>query len=86
MTCSDPLEAKSLTEAVDAAIMDLQSEKGWFSGLRTSTQYTNALGVFSCTPDGDKWKYPAGDDIKGLLKRVLDSGEVKVAVTPLTFL
>jgi len=79
VTCSDPLEATSLSEAMDASIMLLQSEKGWFSGLRTSTGYANALGVFSCTPDDDKWKFPAGDNIKGLLKRVLDSGELKVA-------
>jgi hypothetical protein len=79
VTCVDDLSSEHLTAAVDAALMELQGEKGWFHQLRSSSGYANALGVFSCTPDADKWKYPKADEAEGLLKRVLDSGELKVA-------
>lgn len=79
VTCVDPYDSEQLTMAVDAALMELQGTKGWFHQLRTSSGYTNAMGVFSCTPDPTKWVYPKAEDAAGLLKRVLDSGELKVA-------
>ncbi len=35
--------------------------------------------VASCTPDPTRWPYPAKDIATGLLKRVLTTGELKVA-------
>ena len=79
VTCADPLDADSLSAAVDAAIMELLENNGWFHGLRTSSGYTHALSVLSCTPDATRWKYPAAATATGLLKRVLETGELKVA-------
>ena len=59
-------------------MMELQGTKGWFHQLKTSTGYHNAESVNSCTP-GPQWKYPAAADAKGLLKRVLEKGELRVA-------
>jgi len=77
--CHDPYSAEQLTQAVDAALMELQAQQGWFHNLRTSTGYTDAMSVSSCTPDGNKWSYPSASEAVGLLKRVLDSGTIKVA-------
>lgn len=79
VSCSDPLASKELSEAVDAALMELLGEQGWMHSLRTRTGYEHALEVYSCTPDGSKWEYPPADTAVGLLRRVLDSGELKVA-------
>lgn len=67
-----------LSMAIDAAIMELQAEKGWFHNLRSTTGYANAMSVHSCTP-GDIWKYPAVNEAKGILKRVLETGKLRVA-------
>ena len=37
--------------AVDAAIMELQGEKGWFHSLRANSGYTDAISVYSCASD-----------------------------------
>ena len=65
-----PGDQLSSDESVHAALMKLQGQKGWFHNLRTSTGYPDALGVYSCTPDAEKWVYPAMSEAKGLLKRV----------------
>ena len=78
VTCTDEFDSTHLSEAVDAAMMELQGTKGWFHQLKTSTGYHNAESVNSCTP-GPQWKYPAAADAKGLLKRVLENGELRVA-------
>jgi len=79
VTCVDDFSSDQLSIAVDSAIMELQGTKGWFHEVRSTSGYANALGVFSCTPDADKWVFPAAAAATGLLKRVLDSGELKVA-------
>jgi len=79
VTCSDDLSSEHLSMAIDAAMMELQGTKGWFHDLKQSSGYTTPKSVFSCTPDPDLWEYPAADAAEGLLKRVLDSGELKVA-------
>jgi hypothetical protein len=79
VSCLDPNSSEDLAEAVDAAMMELQGTKGWFHGLRTTSGYTGALGIFSCTPDAQKWVYPSADKADGILKRVLDSGKIRVA-------
>ena len=78
VSCVDPYDSTQLSEAFDAAMMELQGAKGWFTQLKTSTGYHNAQSVNSCTP-GPQWKYPAASDATGLLKRVLESGELRVA-------
>jgi hypothetical protein len=78
VSCVDEFDSTQLSEAFDAAMMELQGAKGWFTQLKTSTGYHNAQSVNSCTP-GPQWKYPAASDATGLLKRVLDSGELRVA-------
>jgi len=77
VTCTDEFDSTQLSEAVDAAMMELQGAKGWFTQLKTSTGYHNAQSVNSCTP-GPEWVYPAAADAKGLLKRVLTTGELRV--------
>jgi len=77
VTCTDKYDSTHLSEAVDAAMMELQGAKGWFTTLKTSTGYHNAQSVNSCTP-GPQWKYPAAADAKGLLKRVLETSELRV--------
>jgi hypothetical protein len=78
VTCTDEFDSTQLSEAVDTAMMELQGAKGWFNQLKTTTGYHNALSVNSCTP-GPQWKYPAAADAKGLLKRVLETSELRVA-------
>ena len=78
VSCVDEFDSTQLSEAFDAAMMELQGAKGWFIQLKTSTGYHNAQSVNSCTP-GPQWQYPAASDATGLLKRVLDSGELRVA-------
>ena len=78
VTCTDEFDSTQLSEAVDTAMMELQGAKGWFTQLKTTTGYHNALSVNSCTP-GPQWKYPAAADAKGLLKRVLETSELRVA-------
>lgn len=65
--------------AVDAALMELQSQKGWFHGMRASSGYSVAMSIASCTPDSNKWTYPPADKAVGILKRVLDTGKIRVA-------
>jgi hypothetical protein len=65
--------------AVDAAMMELQGANGWFTQLKTSTGYHNAMSVASCTPSTEKWGYPKAATATGLLKRVLDNGVLRVA-------
>jgi len=77
VTCIDEFDSTQLSEAVDTAMMQLQGDKGWFTQLKTSTGYHNAASVNSCTP-GDQWKYPKEADAKGLLRRVLTNGEIRV--------
>lgn len=77
--CNDPYSADQLSMAVDAALMELQGQPGWFSDLRKSTLYPNAIYVSSCTPDKLKWTYPDAAQATGLLKRVLTSKTLKVA-------
>ena len=77
VTCTDEFDSTHLSEAIDAAMMELQGTKGWFTTLKASTGYHNAQSVNSCTP-GAEWVYPAAADAKGLLKRVLETGELRV--------
>ena len=77
--CADPNSAEQLTQAVDAALMELQEQKGWFHNLRTTSGYTDAMSVASCTPDADKWSYPPADEATGILARVLSTRTLKVA-------
>ena len=81
VSCVDEFDSTQLSEAFDAAMMELQGAKGWFTQLKTSTGYHNAQSVNSCTPPTAtmQWNYPAASDATGLLKRVLDSGVLKVA-------
>lgn len=79
ITCSDPNSADGISRAIDAAIMKLQGQKGWFHGLRTSSGYTNAMSVFSCTPDVSKWVFPAEAEATGILARVLRTNTLRVA-------
>lgn len=75
----DPLSSTQLSEVIDAAITRLSGRAGWFHELRSKYAFHNSDAVFTCTPDEDKWKWPATDTAQGLWKRVLDSGELKVA-------
>lgn len=79
LSCVDEHSSHELSMAVDAAIMQLQGQKGWFHQLRSTSGYSSALGVYSCTPDDEKWIYPAAATAKGLLSRVLSTGVLKVA-------
>lgn len=65
--------------AVDAALSELYSTKGWLLNLKETNGYTHSVDIYGCTPDADKWKYPEVDQTTGLLKRVLDSGKLTVA-------
>ena len=77
--CVDENSADRLTQAVDAAIMELHSTIGWFHDLRTSTNYSHAMSVGSCTPDDSKWTYPDAASATGILARVLSAGKLRVA-------
>jgi len=77
VTCTDEFDSTHLSEAIDAAMMELQGTKGWFGKLKVATSSPDYMTVFSCTP-GDKWVYPKAEDATGLLKRVLQTGELKV--------
>ena len=77
--CVDANSAEHLSMAIDAAIMELQGQKGWFHELRASSGYPDAMSVYSCTPDADKWEYPSEADAKGVLARVLRTGTLRVA-------
>lgn len=77
----DPYSSEQLGMALDASITRLFQEEGsqWFNNLKAKYNYQQAVVVASCTPDPTKWPYPAKDTATGLLKRVLTSGELKVA-------
>lgn len=79
VTCVDEYDSDHLQMAVDAALMELQGTSGWFHELRSTSGYPNAQSVYSCTADAAKWTYPTEAEATGLLKRVLESGELKVA-------
>jgi len=79
VTCVDPYDSDHLQMAVDAALMELQGTSGWFHELRSTNGFNSALSVSSCTADATKWTYPTEVEATGLLKRVLESGELKVA-------
>lgn len=76
---SDPLSSTDLRNAMDASLMQLFSNPGWFESLRVSNGYPDALQVMSCTPSEERWPFPDKDSATGLLRRVLDTGELKVA-------
>ena len=42
VSCVDEFDSTQLSEAFDAAMMELQGAKGWFIQLKTSTGYHNA--------------------------------------------
>jgi len=44
-----------------------------------TTNYGTAFDVSTCTPDDVKWPWPSIEKATGLWKRVVDSGELKVA-------
>jgi hypothetical protein len=86
--------ADDLVAAVDNAIVALQSTPGYFANLKAGTgnsfsvgaAYThppsiNVHGTSTCFPDPTKWAWPKGTEAKGLLRRVLDSNEIRVAST-----
>mmetsp|Transcript_24728 Transcript_24728/g.58841 ORF Transcript_24728/g.58841 Transcript_24728/m.58841 type:complete len:332 (+) Transcript_24728:120-1115(+) len=77
--CDYELSSVHLAAAIDAAIASLVSQPGWLLALKEKHGYTHALDVSSCTPDKDKWGYPAAENAKGILRRVLDRGEIRVA-------
>jgi len=79
--CNKDYDSTDLSSAVDAALMELQATSGWFYdlGARFGHSY---LQINSCTADPTKWDYPDALTATGLLKRVLASGELKVAGTP----
>ena len=78
-TCLDPYSADGLSRAIDAAIMELHGERGWFHSLRTGSGYANAMSVYSCTPDATKWVYPAEATATGILACVLRTNRLRVA-------
>lgn len=77
--CVDEHSAEQFTQAVDAAIMELQAEKGWFHALRQSSGFTIAMSISSCTPDTGKWQYPPASEAVGILARVLRTKKIRVA-------
>lgn len=77
--CDDELNSSDLSRAIDAAITSLMGEPGWLLQKKVQSGYTHALDIYSCTPDKDKWHYPRAEEATGLLKRVIDSGELRVA-------
>lgn len=80
-TCNTEYDSTDLSSAVDAALMELQGTAGWFSQLNTD-HGSSYMQINSCTADPTKWDYPAAAAATGLLRRVLASGELKVAATP----
>lgn len=76
--CIDTLSSQMLSEAVDAALVQLHGQNGWLHNLRQSTGYTHPIEVTSCTPSS-LWTWPSAAQATGLLKRVLDTGKLKVA-------
>jgi len=77
--CIDPLSSQKLSEAVDVAIVSLHGQNGWLHNLRQSTGYTHPIEVTSCTPHNSYWSWPEAANAEGLLKRVLDTGKLRVA-------
>lgn len=77
--CVDPLSSKSLSQAVDAAIVSLHGQNSWLHNLRTSTGYTHPIEVTTCTPKISMWSWPSATNADGLLARVLSSGKIRVA-------
>jgi len=77
--CKDENSAEHFTQAVDAALMELQAEKGWFSNLRHTSGFTDAMSISSCTADLTKWSYPPAADAVGVLARVLRTKKIRVA-------
>jgi len=75
----DPLSSVQLSEAIDACITRLLGTPKWFHNLKTKYSYVNAMYMTTCTPDEDKWQFPDASTATGLLKRVLETGEIKVA-------
>ena len=75
----DPKSAKELCGAIDAAIMIVLLKSKWFTNLWNSHQYVQAHLVTSCSPSPSKWQWPDRASATGLLKRVFDSNELKVA-------
>lgn len=75
----DDLSADQLSQVVDAAITRLGGRPTWWNDQKIKHGFMNALQVFTCTPDDSKWVWPAREEAHGLLKRVLDSRELKVA-------
>ena len=75
----DPKSAEELSEAIDAAIMTVLSKPKWFSNLKNTHQYVQAHLVTTCSPSPSKWQWPDKASATGLLKRVFDSNELKVA-------
>lgn len=78
-TCDDELSSAQLVEAVDAALTELYSTKGWLLGIKESNGYTHSVDIYGCSPDAEKWSYPPAEEATGLLKRVLDTGKLTVA-------
>lgn len=77
--CVDEHSAEQFTQAVDAALMELQAEKGWFLGLRQSSGFSIAMSISSCTADPGKWSYPPASEAVGILARVLRTKKIRVA-------
>eukprot|EP00240_Pyramimonas_obovata_P004322 CAMPEP_0118944498 /NCGR_PEP_ID=MMETSP1169-20130426/40411_1 /TAXON_ID=36882 /ORGANISM="Pyramimonas obovata, Strain CCMP722" /LENGTH=368 /DNA_ID=CAMNT_0006889995 /DNA_START=15 /DNA_END=1121 /DNA_ORIENTATION=+ len=75
----DDLSADQLSMVVDAAITRLAGRDTWWTDQKNKHSFENAVQVFTCTPDDTKWIWPAMEEAHGLLKRVFDSGELKVA-------
>jgi hypothetical protein len=75
----DPKSAEELSQAIDAAIMAVLSKPKWFTDLKNTHQYVQAHLVTTCSPSPSKWQWPDKAGATGLLKRVFDSNELKVA-------
>lgn len=79
VVCDDELYTDGLTRAVDSALMELNQEKGFFEKLKAGWHNPSLMSVADCTAHEDHWAYPDAAEATGLLKRVLDTGKIRMA-------
>lgn len=76
---ADPMSSVGLSEAIDAAINQLQGTSKWFTNMKTTYSFVNAMYTSTCTPHDTRWSFPSKSSATGMLKRVFDSGVIRVA-------
>lgn len=73
----DKYSSMQLQEVIDAAMMMVPQED--VKSLVETKNYGTAEYVNTCTPADGKWPWPSVDEATGLWKRVVETGELKVA-------